>query len=170
MDEPVAEEQPEAPGTAPVSVHFVNNVLAAAASYIEDDPDQARDVLAELSAFLSYRLRRPPRAVPLAQEIEHCAVYVRLEQARFPGRIVATLPARDEVPAVQVDPASVQGPVSEVLGRWLGQRPGPCRLALRALPGEQVLELVVDRPADPDTEAERVRLDPQASPIPRQVA
>ena len=37
--------------------HFVNNVLAAAASYIDDDPDYARDVLAELGQFLSYRLR-----------------------------------------------------------------------------------------------------------------
>jgi hypothetical protein len=35
-------------GPPPVSVHFVNNVLAAAASYIEDDPDEVRDVLAQL--------------------------------------------------------------------------------------------------------------------------
>src|SRR6201991_2135554 len=83
-------------GAAPVSVHFVNNVLAAAASYIEVEPDTARDVLAELGAFLSHRLR-PARFVALAQELDHVAVYVRLEQARFPGRLEAELPERDRV-------------------------------------------------------------------------
>ena len=52
-------------GAAPVSVHFVNNVLAAAASYIEVEPDTARDVLADLGAFLSHRLR-PARVIPLS--------------------------------------------------------------------------------------------------------
>jgi two-component system, LytTR family, sensor kinase len=170
MDEQIAPDHAQTGATVPVSVHFLNNVLAAAASYIEDDPDQARDVLAELSAFLSYRLRRPPRDVSLSQEIEHTRVYVRLEQARFPGRIVATLPGRDEVPDIQVDPAAVQAPVAEVLGRWLGQRPGPCRLALRALPGEQALELIVDRPADPEVDPERLRIVPQAPATTRTVA
>ena len=58
----------QSPGVPPVSVHFVNNVLAAAASYIEEDPDTARDVLAELGAFLSHRLRGP-RAVSPAEEL-----------------------------------------------------------------------------------------------------
>src|SRR3954466_9285718 len=52
-------------GPARVSVHFVNNVLAAAASYIEVEPDTARDVLASLGAFLSHRLR-PGRRAPLS--------------------------------------------------------------------------------------------------------
>ena len=81
----------QSPGVPPVSVHFVNNVLAAAASYIEEDPDTARDVLAELGAFLSHRLRGP-RAVSPAEELEHVGVYLRLEQARFPGRIEVELP------------------------------------------------------------------------------
>src|SRR3954449_5472043 len=97
---------------APVSVHFVNNVLAAAASYVEDDPDEARDVLAELSAFLSYRLRTEPREVPLAQELEHVGVFVRLQQARFPDRIDATLPGRAQAPDVRVLRASVQDAVA----------------------------------------------------------
>src|SRR5436190_4867576 len=159
MDEPIAPDTTRAREPAPVSVHFVNNVLAAAASYIEDDPEQAREVLAELSAFLTYRLRRPPREVTLAREIEHVGVYVRLEQARFPGRIAATLPASDELPAIAVEPAAVQSSVAEALDRWLGQRPGPCRLTLRALPGESSLELVMERPGEPDaTEGLRVPL------------
>src|SRR3954447_13671743 len=118
-------------GPAPVSVHFVNNVLAAAASYIEVEPDTARDVLAGLGAFLSHRLR-PGRIVPLAQELDHVAVYVRLEQARFPGRLEAELPPAGGVPAIDCVPGEVQAPLADALGRWLGARRGRVRPAPRA--------------------------------------
>src|SRR6476661_8832040 len=80
-----------------VSVHFVNNVLAAAASYIEEDPDAARDALAELGAFLTHRLR-PARAVSLQEELDHVGVYLRLQEFRFPGRLDSTAPATCSAP------------------------------------------------------------------------
>ena len=141
----------------PVSVHFVNNVLAAAASYIEVEPDTARDVLAALGAFLSHRLR-PARFVPLAQELEHVAVYVRLEQARFPGRLEAELPEPERMPATQCVPGAVQAPVGDALGRWLGERRGRVRLALRARLDGTTLEAQLDEPDDPAASAERVRI------------
>jgi two-component system LytT family sensor kinase len=144
-------------GPAPVSLHFVNNVLAAAASYIEVQPDTARDVLAGLGAFLSHRLR-PTRIVPLAQELDHVAVYVRLEQARFPGRLEAELPPAGGVPAIDCVPGEVQAPLADALGRWLGQRHGRVRLALRARLDGSALEAQFDEPDDPASTAERVRI------------
>src|SRR4051812_26674040 len=157
---PPAPRAEEAPA---VSVHFVNNVLAAAASYVEDDPDQARDVLAELSAFLSYRLRPEPREVPLAQELEHVAVFVRLQQARFPDRIAATLPARGQAPDVRVGRASVQDPVAQALGRRLGEHPGPARLVLRVLPGSAALEAEVAAADASSAERVLIPLDTEAA-------
>jgi LytS/YehU family sensor histidine kinase len=142
-------------GVAPVSVHFINNVLAAAASYIEEDPDTARDVLAELGAFLSHRLRGP-RMVSPADELEHVGVYLRLEQARFPGRIEAELPNAADLPTTQIVPGEVQAPMSEALSRWLGQQPGRVRVALRARDG--ALDLQLDRPDEPGEPGERVRI------------
>ena len=144
-------------GAAPVSVHFVNNVLAAAASYIEVEPDTARDVLAGLGAFLSHRLR-PARIVPLGAEIDHVAVYVRLEQARFPGRLEAELPERDRVPPAECLPGEVQAPLADALERWLGERRGRVRVALRARLDGSTLEAQFDEPDDPDSPAERVRI------------
>ena len=144
-------------GAAPVSVHFVNNVLAAAASYIEVEPDTARDVLAELGAFLSHRLR-PARIVPLAQELDHVATYLRLEQARFPDRVEAELPPADRVPSAQCAPGDVQAPLADALGRWLRDRRGPVRLALRARLDGSALEAQLDEPDDPASSAERVRI------------
>ncbi len=144
-----------AEGPSPVSVHFVNNVLAAAASYIEEDPETARDVLAELGSFLSHRLRGP-RLVSAADELEHVAVYLRLEQARFPGRVEAELPRAADLPSAELVPGDFQAPLSEALTRWLSQAPGRVRVALRARP--DALDLQLDRPDEPGEAGERVRI------------
>ena len=142
-------------GQPPVSVHFVNNVLAAAASYIEVEPDTARDILAGLGAFLSHRLR-PARFVPLSQELDHVAVYVRLEQARFPGRLEVELPASRDLPPARIQPGEVQAPLSAALERWLRQQPGRGRVALRAR--DDGLDLQLDRPDEPGEAGERLRI------------
>jgi LytS/YehU family sensor histidine kinase len=149
--------QGSAASGAPVSVHFVNNVLAAAASYIEVEPDTARDVLASLGAFLSHRLR-PARIIPLSQELDHVAVYVRLEQARFPGRLEAELPPPAGLPECECVPGAVQAPLAAALGRWLGERRGRVRVALRARLDGSAVEAQLDEPDDPQTTAERLRI------------
>ncbi len=128
---------------APVSAHFVNNVLAAAASYIEDDPDHARDILAELGQFLSFRLRETPAPVPISQELAHVANYLRLQQARFPDRIQSDLShgAGAGAGGRMVEPGSVQGPIAEALSRRLGESAGPVGLVLRAAGDGFELEL-----------------------------
>jgi len=135
---------------APVSAHFINNVLAAAASYIEDDPDYARDVLAELGQFLSYRLRDDPVPVPISQEMAHVSCYLRLQQARFPDRISAELPGDGEITARRVSPGAVQRPLADALSRRLGEHVGPCVAVLSAQNGG--LELVLGAPGDPSPE------------------
>jgi hypothetical protein len=175
-------------GSAPVSVHFVNNVLAAAASYIEIEPDTARDVLAGLGACLSHRLR-DARPAALAEELDHVATYLRLEQARFPGRLETELPSAAGLPAAHCAPGAVQAPlarsgvwpvssrkggramilltlaalaqtssVADALGQWLGQRTGRVHVALRARLDGSTLEAQLDRPDDPSSTAERIRI------------
>ena len=126
---------------APVSAHFVNNVLAAAASYIEDDPEYARDVLAELGQFLAYRLRDEPSPMPASQELAHVATYFRLQQARFPDRIEADLSQASGGSSQRVLPGTLQRAVSEALGRRLSEHSGPCRVVLRAAGEDFELEL-----------------------------
>jgi LytS/YehU family sensor histidine kinase len=154
----------QSPGVSTVSVHFVNNVLAAAASYIEEDPDTARDVLAELGAFLSHRLRGP-RAVSAAEELEHVGVYLRLEQARFPGRIEVEMPAADDLPSTRVGAGDVQAPVSEAISRWMAQHTGPVRVALRSR--ADALDLQLDRPDEPGEAGERLRIPWDLAPAGR---
>ncbi len=137
-------------GAPPISAHFVNNVLAAAASYIEDDPDLARDVLAELGQFLSYCLREDHGPVTAAQELAHTATYLRLQQARFPDRITTHLPPATALPGVRIAPASIQGPIAEALGTRLRERAGACTLTVRSVAPGLELELSGDDGEDPE--------------------
>jgi two-component system LytT family sensor kinase len=143
-------EQPPPNGAAsgpPVSAHFVNNVLAAAASYIDEDPDHARDVLAELGQFLSYRLREDRAPVSVAQELAHTATFLRLQQARFPDRITVELPDAAEVFG-RVTPGTIQEPVEAALGRLLREEAGPCAVTLRPTSGGLELEVSGAGPED----------------------
>jgi LytS/YehU family sensor histidine kinase len=157
MHERAPATQASPTGAAPVSVHFVNNVLAAAASHIEVEPDTARDILAGLGAFLSHRLREA-RAVPLSQEIDHVATYLRLEQARFPGRLETELPPAGGLPATECAPGAVQAPLADAVGRWLGQRTGRVHVALRVRLDGSALEAQFDEPDDAASKAERIRI------------
>ena len=121
-----------APRRRRVSAHFVNNVLAAAASYIDDDPDYARDVLAELGQFLSYRLREDPAPVSAAQELAHTATYLRLQQARFPDRITVRAAGRGRaLPAARDRRARSRGRSRTALGRVLREERRAVRLSLQ---------------------------------------
>lgn len=154
---PAAEHPPVAP--PPVSAHFVNNVLAAAASYIDEDPDYARDVLAELGQFLSYRLREAPGDVTASQELTHVGTYLRLQQARFPDRITFTLPEVGTVGG-RVTPGAVQRPLADAVGARLRERPGPLSVSLTPAPGSLVLSL-----AGADGSAEQVTIAlPEGAP------
>ena len=157
MDDPSEGQTPPGAAGEPVSVHFVNNVLAAAASLIEVEPDDAREVLADLGAFLTHRLR-PARTVALSEELEHVATYARLENARFPGRLEAELPEARDLPSAQCVPGEVQAPLADALGRWLRDHRGRVRLALRARLDGASLEVRLDEPDDPSVAGERVRI------------
>ena len=146
---------PQAP--AGVSAHFVNNVLAAAASYIEEDPDEARDVLAELGQFLSYGLRPASTPVTLAQELEHLATYLRLQQARFPGRIEAHVAAGPD-PGAALTAGAVRERVAGALEQRLRTVAGPVVLDLHA--DGDALELELRGPQDLVGEAIPIPLSP----------
>jgi hypothetical protein len=74
------------------------------------------------------------------------------------ARAEAELPAADRVPSAQCAPGDVQAPLADALGRWLRDRRGPIRLALRARLDGSALEAQLDEPDDPASNAERVRI------------
>ena len=68
---------------AQISPHFIYNAMAAIASYIHSNPDEARELLTDFAEFTRYAFRTQRPYVTLADELHYVERYLRLEQARF---------------------------------------------------------------------------------------
>ena len=68
--------------------HFINNALTSIISISRTDPDRARELLVDFSAYLRgfYEYERD-ELVPFSQELELVRAYVALEQARFGDKL-----------------------------------------------------------------------------------
>jgi len=121
---------------AQISPHFIYNALAAIASQIHADPDEARELLTEFAEFTRYAFRGHRPYVTLADELRYVEKYLRLEQARFGDRLAIRIEVAPEVlpavvPVLSVQPlvenavrhgVEVHGDAGhlEILGRDLG--------------------------------------------------
>jgi two-component system LytT family sensor kinase len=74
---------------AQIKPHFLNNTLSVISSMITRDPEQAKDLIADLGEFLSNRCYFDSSMdyVPLEDELENVKTYVKIEKARFGERI-----------------------------------------------------------------------------------
>lgn len=130
---------------AELNPHFLFNALNTVSSLMHTRVDEARRVVAHLSALLERVLESGPlQEVPLREEVEFIRLYVEIEQARFGDALRM---------AYEVDPATLDARVPHLLLQPLvenaikhGLRPrgGTGRVTLRARRVKDVLELAVE--------------------------
>ncbi|MFJ1709429.1 sensor histidine kinase [Kitasatospora sp. NPDC088346] len=82
---------------AQISPHFIFNSLAAIASFVRTDPEQARELLLEFADFTRYSFRRHGDFTHLADELRCIEQYLALAGARFGDRLKVTLQIAPEV-------------------------------------------------------------------------
>jgi LytS/YehU family sensor histidine kinase len=71
---------------AQMNPHFLMNSLSVIHHLVRTNPEQARELILDLSDVLNHTLRTGD-FVSLAQEIEQTKAYLALEQARYTGRL-----------------------------------------------------------------------------------
>ncbi len=116
---------------AQISPHFVYNALAAIAAHIHTDPDEARELLIDFAEFTRYAFRGQRPYVTLADELTYVEKYLRLEQARFAGRLTVRIEVAPEVLQAVVPVLSLQPLVENAV-----------RHGLEAHGGDGLLEIV----------------------------
>ncbi len=131
---------------ARIRPHFLFNSMNIIASLIPVDPDGAERAVEDLSALFRASLREGATTVPLADEIELCERYLRLEQLRLGARLgiersIGVLPA-----ALRIPPLSVQPLLENAVYHGVQPRPeGGCvRLAVSCEP--RMLRIEVSNP------------------------
>ncbi len=73
---------------AQINPHFLFNALNTIVSFCRTNPENARNLLIELSEFFRRSLKSTRDFVTLKEELEHVESYLTLEQARFGQRLV----------------------------------------------------------------------------------
>ena len=117
---------------AQISPHFIYNALAAVAGDIHTRPDEARELLSDFAEFTRYLFRDGRSYVTLADELEHVERYLRLERARFRGRLHVEIEVDKDTRGVVVPALSVQPLVENAVRYGVERRAGTGRIAVSA--------------------------------------
>ncbi|MFE5995996.1 sensor histidine kinase [Streptomyces sp. NPDC056454] len=140
---------------AQISPHFIFNSLAAIASFVRTDPEQARELLLEFADFTRYSFRRHGEFTTLADELHSIDQYLALVRARFGKRLSVTLQVAPEVLPVALPFLCLQPLVENAVKHGLegavtlpGARPedatAPFRITISALDAGSEAEVVIE--------------------------
>ncbi|MEU8531001.1 histidine kinase [Streptomyces sp. NPDC048629] len=117
---------------AQISPHFIFNSLAAIASFVRTDPEQARELLLEFADFTRYSFRKHGEFAQLADELRSIEQYLALAGARFGDRLKVTLQIAPEVLPVTLPFLCLQPLVENAVKHGLEDSPGVCRVTIAA--------------------------------------
>jgi two-component system LytT family sensor kinase len=117
---------------AQISPHFIYNSLAAIASFVRTDPDQARELLLEFADFTRYSFRRHGDFTTLAEELHSIEQYLALAGARFGDRLAVTLQVAPEVLPVTLPFLCLQPLVENAVKHGLEDSTGTRHITITA--------------------------------------
>lgn len=139
---------------AQISPHFIYNCLAAIASFVRTDPDQARELLLEFADFTRYAFRRGGAYTTLSDELDNIERYLRLERARFGDRMQVSLVIAPEVLQVTVPFLAIQPLVENAVKHGIEAKAGTGHITITATNLGAEAEIVIEDDgtgADPET-------------------
>ncbi|MEU7019118.1 histidine kinase [Streptomyces sp. NPDC046203] len=117
---------------AQISPHFIFNSLAAIASFVRTDPEQARELLLEFADFTRYSFRRHGEFAQLADELRAIEQYLALAGARFGDRLKVTLQIAPEVLPVALPFLCLQPLVENAVKHGMEDSAEGCRVTIAA--------------------------------------
>lgn len=129
---------------AQISPHFIYNSLNAIASFINTDPQRARQLVVEFADFTRYSFRRHGDFTTLAEELQAIDRYLLLEKARFGERIRVSLSIAPEVLSTVIPFLSLQPLVENAVRHGLESKPGGGLITLVAQDSGQYAEITVE--------------------------
>ncbi|MCD5345756.1 histidine kinase [Agromyces sp. H3Y2-19a] len=129
---------------AQISPHFIYNSLNAIASFINTDPQKARDLVLEFADFTRYSFRRHGDFTTVAEELRSIDGYLKLERARFGDRLKVTLQIAPEVLSTVVPFLSIQPLVENAVRHGLESKEGGGRITIEASDSGAYAEITVE--------------------------
>jgi two-component system LytT family sensor kinase len=129
---------------AQIKPHFLYNALATIAAIIKKQPDEARDLLLNLSDFFRVNLKTPEDTTTLKQEYQHLQSYLKIEKARFKDELIIKIDLPDELMNKQLPVFTLQPLVENAIEHGTSQRIQVGIISIRCFEQDNTLVLVVE--------------------------
>jgi two-component system LytT family sensor kinase len=129
---------------AQISPHFIYNSLNAIASFINTDPERARELVVEFADFTRYSFRRHGDFTTLAEELRCIDRYLLLERARFGERVQVSLRIAPEVLGTVIPVLSLQPLVENAVRHGLEAKEGAGHITITANDSGAFAEVTIE--------------------------
>jgi two-component system LytT family sensor kinase len=129
---------------AQINPHFLFNALNTLAAVIRREPEAARQIVQDLSTFFRKSLKRSGTEATLKDEIEHVDAYLRIELARFAGRLDVDIAIPDDLMLMRLPAFTLQPIVENAVKYGISQMIEPGRIAIRAERRNDLLTITVE--------------------------
>ncbi len=137
--------------------HFIYNTLMSIYSLCNQDPQKARQVIADFTDYLrkNFNAVASDHTIPFSAELAHTRAYLAVEQAQFEEQLVVdydTPFTRFRLPALTLQPL-----VENAVKHGMDPDAGPLRVSVRTRHTDSAAEIVVadnGRGFDPDAGSE----------------
>lgn len=129
---------------AQIRPHFLFNVLNSIYSLIGSRPEEAREMVDLVADLMRRTLDASEEEVmPVEWEMQMVDRYLRIEKVRIGNRLDIEVDGDALPKGEKISPLLLQPLVENALKHGVGARPGPGRIEVHGLGGEDYLEFVV---------------------------
>jgi signal transduction histidine kinase len=127
-----------------VAPHFLFNALNSVAALVDDEPAQARRLIARLGDLLRHSLAaRDRHTMSLDEELDVVTRYLDIERARFADRLIVEIEATGDARRCQIPAFLLQPLVENAIRHGLQPSLEPVTIAVRARRNDGRLALEV---------------------------
>lgn len=136
--------------------HFLFNSLNSINALIKSQPEKAREMIFQLSAFLRGSIRSDQTTlVSLKQEMEYIDLYLAIETVRFGHRLQTKISFPDDVLDRKLPPLLLQPLVENAIKFGLYGTTSNVEISINAIPKENELYISISNPFDSDADIQK---------------
>jgi len=131
--------------------HFLFNSLNSISALVTSRPEEAKNMIQQLSEFLRGTLKKEDQWVSLEEEIHHLELYLEIEKVRFGHRLITEIICDEECSEMKLPALLLQPIVENAIKFGLYDTTGAVTIRIHASCEDNQLMISVENPFDAET-------------------
>ena len=132
--------------------HFLFNSLNSINALVISDPEQARDMVIQLSDFLRGTIRKNHKEwIPFRKEMDYLKMYLNIERVRFGHRLEVKYAIDQDVEEMKLPQLLIQPLLENAIKHGLYELTGEVHILISATRVQNYLSVKVENPFDPES-------------------